>query len=275
MIAEAESLVEFLSRNESVTALSGAGVSTASGIPDYRDRDGNRKHAEPIQFSNFINSGDARKRYWARSYLGWQRFSRARPNGAHEALARLESGGTIDTLITQNVDGLHTAAGSRRVVNLHGELSRVRCLSCNATSCRDEYQQRLKAHNPDWHAEVYRYQPDGDAELAAGSHGEFRVPDCGGCGGLVKPNVVMFGESVPKIRVREAMDSIARTNALLVVGSSLMVFSGFRFAREACAQQKPVAIVNRGRTRADGFAALKVDHDCASVLSAALDKLDF
>jgi NAD-dependent SIR2 family protein deacetylase len=216
---------------------------------------------------------DSRRRYWARSYVGWQCFSRARPNAAHYALADLEATGKVDTLITQNVDRLHSAAGSRQVIDLHGDLSKVRCLGCNATLARVDYQQQLKDTNPGWHSHVFRYRADGDAELADDSHHEFRVPDCRSCGGTVKPDVVMFGESVPKERVDSATTAIDRADALLVVGSSLMLFSGFRFARRASEQQKPIAVINQGRTRADDIATLKVEADCGNVLSAAVDLL--
>ena len=262
-------LADFLAENGSVAVVSGAGVSTSSGIPDYRDRNGEWKHAQPIQFQDFVKDVVFRKRYWARSYVGWQRFSGARPNAAHFALAGLEATGKVDTLITQNVDRLHSAAGSRRVIDLHGDLSKVRCLACNTTRTRHDYQQTLEGANPDWHAEVFRYKPDGDAELADNSHKEFCVPGCAACDGIVKPDVVMFGETVPKERVRNASGAIDRANALLVVGSSLMLFSGFRFARQALAQKKPIAIINNGRTRADDIAELKVEADCGDTLSAA------
>ncbi len=269
MEQQSRQLADFLAENGSVAVVSGAGVSTSSGIPDYRDRNGDWKHAEPIQFTDFVNNPHARKRYWARSYVGWQRFSGARPNAAHFALAGLEAAGKVDTLITQNVDRLHSEAGSRRVIDLHGDLSKVRCLDCNATHPRLNFQRALKDANPDWHAEVFRYKPDGDAELADNSHDEFCVRGCADCGGVVKPDVVMFGETVPKGRVHDASSAIDRANALLVVGSSLMLFSGFRFARQAVAQRKPIAIVNQGRTRADDIAALKVEADCGDTLSAA------
>ena len=273
MLSKSESLAKFLASAETLAVLSGAGVSTASGIPDYRDRNGDWKHAQPMQFKDFYENAASRKRYWARSYVGWQRFSKARPNDAHFALAKLETTGKIDTLITQNVDRLHSEAGSRRVIDLHGDLSNVRCLSCNRTQARSDYQQTLKDANPNWYAEVFRYKPDGDAELAETSHYDFSVPGCVDCNGIVKPDVVMFGEGVPIDRVRNAISAIERADALLVVGSSLMVFSGFRFARLARQQQKPIAIVNQGRTRADDIAALKVEADCAQVLSAALELL--
>lgn len=266
-------LADFLAEVRSLVVLSGAGVSTGSGIPDYRDRDGNWKHAEPIQFGPFLRCEATRRRYWARSYMGWQRFSAARPNAAHHALAKLERAVDIDTLITQNVDGLHREAGSQNVIELHGELSKIRCLSCDAVTLRSRFQQRLRDANPDWHADVFRYKPDGDAELADDNYGDFVVPDCDICGGTVKPDVVMFGESVPKTRVSDAASAVERASALLVIGSSLMVFSGFRFARLAAAAKKPIAIVNQGRTRADDIAALKIDGDCATILETTLELL--
>ena len=260
-------LKSLLADSDSVVVLSGAGVSTGSGIPDYRDRDGNWKNAEPIQFGDFISSNDYRRRYWARSYVGWRRFSKARPNAAHQAIAALESAGKVDTVITQNVDGLHVAAGSKQVIDLHGNLDKVCCLDCDTLGSRAAFQQRIKDANPDWHAQVFHYKPDGDAKLADNSYASFRVPACARCGGIIKPDVVMFGEGVPSERVADAMAAVDRASALLVVGSSLMVFSGFRFARHAHAQQKPLAIINQGRTRADDIATLKIDSDCAETLA--------
>ena len=263
-----DALSEFLERHRSVTVLTGAGVSTGSGIPDYRDEKGDWKTAEPIQFAAFAGSDDTRRRYWARSYVGWQRFGQAQPNGAHRSLARLEATGKVDTLITQNVDRLHSRAGSERVIDLHGDLSRVRCIDCNATTARADYQERIREANADWHARVFEYRPDGDAELAVDSYTAFSVPECTTCGGRLKPDVVMFGENVPTERVAEAMAAVDRADALLVVGSSLMVYSGFRFARRAHDTGKPIAIVNRGATRADELAALKVEDDCAAALQS-------
>lgn len=263
-------LADFLAQHESISVLCGAGVSTASGIPDYRDRYGERKHAEPIQYNDFVNNTNSRKRYWARSFIGWQRFSGAEPNAAHRALAGLEAAGKIDTLITQNVDRLHHDAGSRRVIELHGDLSKVRCIDCNGVSARSEFQSRLQDANAGWRADVFRYKPDGDAELVEGDTEDFVVPRCVECDGIVKPDVVMFGEGVPKPRVRDAMDAVDRADALLVIGSSLIVFSGYRFARQAAALDKPIAIVNQGKTRADDIASLKIDGDCSDVLLEAI-----
>ena len=265
-----ETLRQFLDRSRSLAVLTGAGVSTASGIPDYRDDNGDWKGATPIQFAEFAGSEDARRRYWARSYVGWQRFGRAQPNAAHRSLAKLEAAGKIDTLITQNVDRLHSRAGSERVIDLHGDLSRVRCIDCHATITRADFQARIEAANPDWHARVFEYRPDGDAELAVASYADFSVPGCTSCGGRMKPDVVMFGENVPTERVAEAMAAVDRADALLIVGSSLMVYSGFRFARRAHETGKPIAIVNRGTTRADDLATLKVEADCAEALQPVI-----
>ena len=273
MKAQFKSLTRFLQRADSLVVLSGAGVSTASGIPDYRDRNGEWKHASPIQYGEFKKSSDMRRRYWSRSYIGWQRFSGAQPNGAHRSLATLEALGKVDLVVTQNVDRLHSDAGSSKVIDLHGDLRKVRCIDCDATGLRSSYQERLRQANPDWHAEVVQYQADGDAKLHANAEVNFTAPDCESCGGVIKPDVVMFGENVPRARVDSAFAAIDRADALLVVGTSLMVFSGFRFARHASAQQKPIAIINQGQTRADDIATLKLDADCVTALSAAVEQL--
>jgi len=268
-----DSLGEFLDAHPVLTVLTGAGVSTASGIPDYRDDNGDWKHTRPIQFAEFRSSERTRRRYWARSFIGWQRFSAAEPNAAHHALAALERNGKVDTLITQNVDGLHDKAGSRSVIDLHGNLGRVRCLECDTTSARADYQHAMQYANPDWHAEVFRFRPDGDAELAEVSSHDFTVVSCHRCGGMVKPDVIMFGESVPRERVADAIDAVSRSDAMLVVGSSLMIYSGFRFVRRAHELGKPIAIVNRGRTRADELACLKIREDCGTALDEGLGNL--
>lgn len=269
-----QSLRSFLSNARSLVVLSGAGVSTGSGIPDYRDRNGDWKYSQPIQFGEFMQSAVARRRYWARSYIGWQRFSRAKPNAAHQALARLEDSGKVDTVITQNVDRLHSEAGSRSVIDLHGDLAKVRCMSCGLVTERMNFQTVLAGANPGWTARAKHIRADGDAELVKDAEVDFSVPGCRHCDGIVKPDVVMFGESVPKQRVQDAMDAVDRADALLVVGSSLMVFSGYRFARRAGELGTPLAIVNRGRTRADDIAALRIDADCVEVLPPAVASID-
>ena len=274
MQQQVECLARFLEQGQSVTVLTGAGVSTASGIPGYRDRDGNWKHTRPVQFSEFVTSARVRRRYWARSFLGWRRIAGARPNPAHQALASLEANGLLDTLITQNVDGLHRRAGNRRVVDLHGRLDTVICLACKRPADRVAWQQRLADANPDWQGKGLGVRPDGDIDLDDDGCRDFRVPACDTCGGIMKPDVVFFGESVPKNRVAVATDAVARAAALLVVGSSLMVFSGFRFARQALETGKPIAILNRGRTRADDMAHLKIDGDCGDVLAKTLSHMN-
>ena len=270
---DTDQLHQFFEANRRVTVLTGAGCSTASGIPEYRDDAGEWKHARPVQFADFLNCAATRQRYWARSFSGWQRIAGARPNAAHDALARLDAAGRLNGLITQNVDNLHRRAGTRNVIDLHGILERVRCLSCDALSPRVGYQRRLRNANPDWHATSTTVRPDGDTDLDNAFVDEFQVPDCEACGGLLKPDVVFFGESVPRQRVSTAQQLVDDSDALLVVGSSLMVFSGFRFVRQANAAGKPVAILNRGVTRADSLADLRINSDCGATLAACAERL--
>ncbi len=267
MNPDARELARFIARAGPVAVVTGAGVSTASGIPDYRDRNGDWKHARPVQYSDFMSRPEVRRRYWARSFVGWGRIANALPNPAHEALAALEAAGRVDTLITQNVDGLHHRAGSRSVIDLHGRLQTVVCMGCGNRAGREEWQEQLAAANPSWHPDTDFFAPDGDARLRDEDVSNFVTPDCASCGGFVKPDVVFFGENVPRDRVASAFDALDRATALLVVGSSLMVYSGYRFARRAAETGKPIAIVNRGRTRADGVAALKIDADCGDILN--------
>jgi len=261
-----DTLRRFVGRSRRLVVLTGAGCSTESGIPDYRARDGSWKRREPMRFGEFVHSAAARQRYWARSYAGWPRFAASRPNRAHAALARLESTGGIHQLITQNVDELHQAAGSRRVIDLHGRLSNVVCLDCGHELPRTALQEKLRGLNPGWQATIERLAPDGDANLDAAASHRFEVANCPACGGLLKPDVVFFGESVPRDRVAIAMESLENADALLVVGSSLMVWSGYRFTRTAAKLGKPIAIVNIGKTRADEVSRLKVEASCGEVL---------
>ncbi len=272
-MSDINKLVEFLRRHKNITVLSGAGCSTASGIPDYRDEDGNWKNAQPVQYSDFVSSGNVRRRYWARSFVGWRRIAAAKPNAAHKALADLERADYVQSIITQNVDNLHRIAGSRQVIDLHGVLHKTRCLDCESKGKRDEWQARLEEYNPGWSAEAEAYAPDGDAEISNSDYLHFNVPGCPDCGGIVKPDVVFFGERVPSERVNDAAAKLERSDALLVVGSSLMVFSGYRFARLAHTANIPVAIINRGRTRADDIASQKISNDCAEILPQLVDGL--
>ena len=266
MNPDARELARFIARAGRVAVVTGAGVSTASGIPDYRDRNGEWKHARPVQYADFMARPDVRRRYWARSFSGWQRIANARPNRAHTALAALELAGAVDTVITQNVDGLHHRAGSRCVIDLHGRLQSVRCMGCGRIGCREDWQGQLAAANPEWRSATDYFAPDGDAKLRDEDVSRFVTPDCAACGGFLKPDVVFFGETVPKERVESAFEAIDRADALLVIGSSLMVFSGYRFARRAAEAGKPIAIVNHGRTRADDLAALRIDADRGHIL---------
>ena len=272
-MSDIDKLVEFLRRHKNITVLSGAGCSTGSGIPDYRDEEGNWKNAQPVQYSDFVSSDDVRKRYWARSFAGWRRISAAKPNAAHTALAKLERSGLVNSLITQNVDNLHRIAGSQQVIDLHGVIHKTRCLSCETKGERSDWQARLEECNPDWSAEVAAYAPDGDAEISNSDYLQFNVPNCPSCGGVVKPDVVFFGEPIPSERVNAATKKLEQSDALFVVGSSLMVFSGYRFARLAHTASIPIVIVNRGRTRADDIAAHKLTDDCTEILPRLVDGL--
>ena len=260
-------LVE-LCRGRAVLALTGAGCSTESGIPDYRGPGRREPAPTPVQFQAFKRDPETRRRYWARSVAGWQRFQGARPNGAHLALAELEQRAQLAGLITQNVDRLHHAAGSRQVIELHGALERVRCLDCAAIEARRALQLRLLALNPGWPELPATALPDGDAELESRDVLEFEVAACLECGGVLKPDVVFFGENVPRTTVDAAYEMIERADALLVVGSSLSVFSGYRFVRRAAELGKPIGIVNLGPTRGDPLATLRVDGSAGEVLGA-------
>lgn len=264
--APGTALADFVRAYPRLFVLTGAGISTASGIPDYRDLDGGWKRRPPVTYQAFVADATTRARYWARSLIGWRRFGSARPNQAHAALARLENDGRIEALVTQNVDGLHQSAGSRAVIDLHGRLDEVRCLQCERRIPREAFQRELEARNPTWRELDALTAPDGDADLDGMDFTSFDVPACAACGGMLKPDVVFFGENVPRERVGRAYAHLAAADAMLVVGSSLMVYSGFRFAREAARSGKPIAAINRGRTRADDLFALKVEGDCAEVL---------
>jgi len=270
---ENEALRQFIEKHPRLFVLTGAGCSTDSGIPDYRDADGEWKRAQPVQFRAFMEELSTRKRYWARSLVGWRRFRRAAPNEAHLALAALERQGRVELLVTQNVDRLHQAAGSTHVVDLHGRLDIVRCMGCEQSLSREELQQELLRRNPDWAHLDAREAPDGDADLEGLDFATFEIPPCVRCGGLLKPDVVFFGESVPRERVEVAMRGVQDADAMLVVGSSLMVYSGYRFARQAAATGKPIASVNLGRTRADELLSLKIAQPCAVALDFLLEGL--
>ncbi len=250
-----------------VAVLTGAGCSTESGIPDYRGPGTRARARNPVEYRAFMNDPDARARYWARSLLGWPRLAAAEPNDAHRALAELERRGHVTGVITQNVDRLHHKAGSRRVVELHGASAEVICIACHRRHDRDVVQAQLEAENPRLLSHPAATAPDGDAELT-GSWQDVVVPACAACDGVLKPHVVFFGESVPQARVAAAWDIVDESDALLVVGSSLAVFSGFRFVRGAHARKLPIAIVNLGDTRGDPLATLTVRGSAGAVLRA-------
>ncbi|MDZ7670399.1 MAG: NAD-dependent protein deacetylase [Gammaproteobacteria bacterium] len=262
-------LLEWVDGGRRVVVISGAGCSTASGIGDYRDAAGGWKRPPPMQMQDFVASESARRRYWARSMLGWPVMARARPNAAHQALAELEQAGIVAGLITQNVDGLHQQAGHRDVLELHGSLATVVCLDCGTRSSRRRLQERLEQDNAFLREVSAAAAPDGDADLAGSVDlSAFAVPVCLACGGRLKPDVVFYGDSVPRPRVAQAYALIESADAVLIVGSSLMVFSSFRFCRRARELGIPLAAVNQGVTRADAWLNVKVEVDCAAALPA-------
>lgn len=251
-----------------VCVLTGAGVSTDSGIPDYRGPDSPPR--TPMTYQQFIGDTSFRRHYWARNHLGWRHMDAARPNTGHRVLARLEQSGRVHGIITQNVDLLHTKAGSRRVIDLHGSYAQVRCLSCQTLVSRATLAERLERANPGFAETVaaatgVEIAPDADAVVSSTEH--FHMVDCDRCGGILKPDIVYFGESVPKPRVVAAFDLVESADALLVVGSSLTVMSGLRFVRHASKRGIPIVIVNRGATRGDEFASLKLETGCSETLT--------
>ena len=251
-----------------VLVLSGAGISTESGIPDYRGPSAATRRASPMTYQTFSGDPAARRRYWARSHLGWQLVGRAAPNRGHRAVAALQDAGLLSGVITQNVDGLHQAAGARDVTDLHGRLDRVRCLDCGRLSARNELHARLAEANVSWHAIAAGINPDGDVDLPDSALDGFRTVACENCSGVLKPDVVFFGETVPADRVARCYGLVAESRSLLVLGSSLTVMSGHRFVLRAARDGRPVAIVNQGATRGDRYAAVTVDAPLGTVLPA-------
>jgi len=266
-------LQDFARRYRRLFVLTGAGVSVDSGIPGYRDDNGNWKRSAPVMLQDFLHSAATRQRYWARSMIGWPVVARAQPNAAHVALASLEAMQRLHLLVTQNVDGLHQRAGSTEVIELHGNIGRVICLQCGTTQAREIVQLVLREQNPEFVHAVAQTAPDGDADLEHGALDAFRVPECGHCGGMLKPDVVFFGEGIPRTRVDAARAALEQADAMLVVGSSLMVYSGYRLCEHAQGMGKPVAAINRGRTRADHLFTLKVEHGCGEALTDLVEAL--
>ncbi|MEE8364368.1 MAG: NAD-dependent protein deacetylase [Gammaproteobacteria bacterium] len=267
-------LLDLFKNHNQVVVLTGAGVSTASGLPDYRDENGAWKHSRPMEYQDFISSQTSRRRYWARSAVGRERFKAATPNKAHVALARLEALAKVSLLITQNVDQLHQRAGSRRVVDLHGTLDQVVCLGCSSRVAREKVQHYLLRNNPVLENITSIPAPDGEAQLEAIDFSQIEIPQCERCGGILKPDVVFYGESVPSQRVETCFNALDRADAMLIAGSSLMVYSGYRFARRAHENKIPIVAINRGVTRADDILSMKIEQDCGPVLEEVVEALD-
>ncbi|XP_053172189.1 NAD-dependent protein lipoamidase sirtuin-4, mitochondrial [Scomber japonicus] len=265
-----ELLQDFVSRSRRLFVITGAGLSTESGIPDYRSEGVGlyaRTDRRPMQHAEFIRSAKSRQRYWARNFVGWPQFSSHQPNCAHKVLQRWEDSGRLHWLVTQNVDALHSKAGQKRLTELHGCTHRVMCLGCGGISAREELQRRFEALNPGWRAQAGAVAPDGDVFIEDEQVLHFRVPSCQDCGGILKPDVTFFGDTVKKTTVHFVHDRLAESDAVLVVGSSLQVYSGYRFLLAASERKIPVAILNIGTTRADHLAELKVIGRCGEVLS--------
>ncbi|MFJ5784923.1 NAD-dependent protein deacetylase [Streptomyces hydrogenans] len=260
-------------RGGGVLVLSGAGISTESGIPDYRGEGGSLARHTPMTYQDFTGGERARRRYWARSHLGWRTFGRARPNDGHRAVAAFGRAGLLTGVITQNVDGLHRAAGSDGVVELHGGLDRVVCLSCGDVSARRELARRLEEANPGFDPVPAAVNPDGDADLTDEQVADFHVVPCVVCGGVLKPDVVFFGETVPAERVERCRELVRGAASLLVLGSSLTVMSGLRFVRQAAQAGTPVVIVNRDATRGDTLAAARVALPLGKALTSVAERL--
>ena len=266
-------LADFVARYPRLFVLSGAGVSTASGIPGYRDREGQWNRSPPVMLQEFLAKPSVRRRYWARSMLGWPIVARASPNAAHDALVRLDENGRIGQLVTQNVDGLHQRAGSSKVLELHGSIGGVTCLDCRATYARSDVQRMLVAANGEFERVAAAPAPDGDVDLDGCDLEAFEVPACIACGGALKPDVVFFGDSVPRERAAAAAQAVGDCDAMLVVGSSLMAYSGYRLCEQADRSGKPIAAINLGRTRADPLLAFKVEQPCAEALAILVAQL--
>lgn len=272
-IEQTASLADFIATYPRLFVLTGAGISTDSGIPDYRDKEGNWKRKQPVQHKAFMDDLSVRQRYWARSLIGWPVIRDAQPGSAHRALVELEERGHIHQLVTQNVDRLHQSAGSQQVIDLHGRSDLVRCMSCGEISHRNEIHQRSALANPHFTHLTAAAAPDGDADLEDVDFNQFHVPDCQRCGGILKPDVVFFGDNVPKERVIDALDKLQQSDGLLVIGSSLMVYSGFRFCRRAHEWGIPICALNHGKTRADDLLSLKLDDAIAPTLDTTLSQL--
>lgn len=267
--SEIETLQRFMDTHRKLFILTGAGISTESGIPDYRSEKVGlyaTSSKRPVQYIDFLKKADVRQRYWARNYVAWPRFSSFRPNKSHYILSEWEKKDKINWLVTQNVDALHYKAGSQRLTELHGSAHRVMCLSCNFKTSRHTLQKMFKDHNPDWKAEANEVRPDGHVDLESEKIRLFKVPDCPSCGGVLKPEITFFGDNVPKKTVHMLLEKMLNSDGVLVIGSSLEVYSGYRFVNRACTDGIDIAILNIGRTRGDKHATTKVSGVISNVL---------
>ncbi len=272
-MSDTETLQQFLKDNAPVVLLTGAGCSVGAGIPTYRDAEGQWQRSTPIQHQDFVSKHASRQRYWLRSFAGWPPVKAAAPTNTHRAIAQLESAGVVSLVVTLNVDRLHQKAGSRKVVDLHGRLDEVVCLDCMHVMRRDDIQQQLFTLNPFLRAEA-ALAPDGDADVPDEMVDEVQIPSCPACGGMLKPNVVFFGGSVDKEVVQSVYTAIEAAGALIIVGSSLKVFSGFRFLRHAANLGKPVLSVNPGNCRGDELISVKLRVAADEVLPAAAERIE-
>lgn len=261
-------LAEFMTQHSNVFVITGAGISSGSGIPTYRDDCGTWKSSRPIQHAEFMRTHAIRQRYWARSFSGWPTIDQAQPNAAHIELANLEALNIVGQLVTQNVDRLHQRANHRRVIDLHGRLDQVLCMDCGALVARNDIQDWLKQQNPHLHESSSLARPDGDADVDDGLVEAVQVPSCRRCSGVLKPNVVFYGSYVEKSLVASIYEKILKSDSLLIVGSSLMVYSSYRFCKFAAENNIPIACINQGLTRADDLLTLKISQPCAESLQA-------
>jgi NAD-dependent SIR2 family protein deacetylase len=266
-------ICSYLQAKPKLLVITGAGCSTASGIGDYRDRNGDWKRPAPVMHQAFVDDEAIRRRYWMRSMVGWPAFARATPNQAHQALAWLQGQGMIGPMITQNVDRLHQECGSHSVIDLHGRLDVVVCLTCSQRTSRTDVQEWLMRENAEYVPQQFELAPDGDADVPFDPPADFRTPRCSVCEGILKPDVVFYGDSVPGERVQLAYDLVDEADGLLIVGSSLMVYSAYRFCRRAMDRGIPMVAINRGRTRADEHLLFKIDDDCSAVLQEVCAQL--
>ena len=265
-----EEVTDLLTGSTGWLALTGAGVSSDSGVPTYRNRFGRWKRKQPVTHQEFIRSLAYRQRFWARNVVGWRFISQAQPNSAHYAIRDLQKTGAVMGLVTQNVDGLHQLAGSRSVIDLHGRIDRVICLSCGHSQSRRSLQSWFESHNPEFANRAGQIAPDGDADVDSLDFTQLSVPCCLKCGGILKPDVVFFGDSVPRKRLKTVREMMELASGLVVIGSSLMTYSGYRFCLWASKQNKPIVLVNQGNTRADDLAMKKICAPCLPVLQSWL-----